>query len=112
MNFKLINNKLEYDNLALSLINDFDSVDDWLEFFDIWSYNDEKYDEICDWNKFLHNEYKQGKLQIAYAPSNNEFPIVLVSLFEKSWDRYANTTTEMWNWESLNRLMLESKDVN
>lgn len=104
MNINVFKTKKDYDAYALSIIEEFGSVDDWLQFFDIWDYQDEKYDEVNNWNEFLHNEYARGKLHIQYSPSINEFPIVLVSMFDSSWDRCGDINTEIWDWKSFDEL--------
>lgn len=109
MIFKLINDKQEYESLAISTLDAFNSVDDWLQFFDIWKYSEEKYDEINNWDEFLQGELDNGNLSIDYAPSSSEYPVILVHLFEKEWDRYSDTTTQIWDWESLSKLKAENE---
>ena len=80
----------------------FFEVGEFLDFFGIYHYRDEKYDDIDDWQTEIKNY--NGEMDI--RPQEDEYPVMIVSHFDKEFDRCGELTTQIWEWKSLNELGL------
>lgn len=81
----------------------FDSVDEWTDFFGIYEFRDEKYDDVENWEEIVSNY--SGDMDL--KPDESEYPVLVTYQFEDHDDRFGDVSNQLWDWISLKKINLQ-----
>ncbi|MGF7535253.1 hypothetical protein AAGG74_16490 [Bacillus mexicanus] len=80
----------------------FQEPDSWFDFFGIYQFRDEKYDDVDNWEDIISGF--NGEMDL--KPDEEEFPVLVTYCFDSGFDRLGDMNIQMWDMISLKELNL------